>query len=1126
MKSSLDVFDFDEEDDVAELNAAKYFNKFKDSDALDKCGFLQNVGQKKNVQSKETSNVACVDVDTVNIDNDSECAASFTSINGEDCNANTSVLNAVPHMISVFSDKLPQSRPIKVEAESSFCQIGGCSVSEIAVPAKTRFKCTGDESSSDESSDAVPGSDGSLSETSPSTSSLIGDDNDYGDDDVPLDGMENEWFGYMQMVDGELCVECFPDYLVYRGKYLSDSVIIFSSSWIKIKSSTHYIEDESFEFHWRLDDIINVESQCCERYDMAMVKIHVISKGSVLAGDLHGTSGIEELKFSIVGDWRGRQNAITSMDVYKPLWKIVLDSEMRHTSEVSLGNKGVLLSDRYFPNFDKPFEDLIYPKGESDAVSISKRDIDLLQPDTFVNDTIIDFYIKYLKNKIEPGERHRFHFFNSFFFRKLADLDKNPSSAVDGRAAFQRVRKWTRKINLFEKDFLFVPVNFNYHWSLIVICHPGEVVGFQDPDPHKSLRSPCVLHMDSIRGTHSGLKSLLQSYLCEEWKERQKDSSEDISSRFLNLRFLSLELPQQQNSYDCGLFLLHYVELFLEGVPANFNPFQLTKFSNFLTADWFLPYEASLKRTYIQRMIYDLLENGGSHKISGAGSVKEFTSNCSTSSFENGNTVGFIAARCSPSKAFLGLATSSQTGQEPELTLLPSILKSPGCNQDSGLVYADMMESGDAVGSLYQSLEQSAPLNELNNAMMQVEGEKDMDGYCGSTAAGTGLEQFVATASQESNAFLSTEVEGEPSWNLGASVHQIVPGDINSLIETSVRVTDKALDAEVVNHGLVRTNPTFEVNIEQYRPSTDDGECVMYCLGSAPRRILEQIPNNNPVHLHCASEDADLVTTNNGECLMDCHGSSSSGIPEQVPNNNPDRMHCAKENADLVAKNNGEFLMDFHGSAPSGMPEQVPNNPDRMHCTKEDRDLVTTNNGECLMDFHGSAAGGTPEQVPNNNPDRMHCTREDMDLVTMNNGEYSMDFHGSAPNGIPEQVPNNNPDLVTNEDRDLVTMNNGECLVDLHDAVPSGIPEQVPNNNPDLTHCTKEDRDLVTTCSANSLGSSAQNFDAGEEGINCCKGSQSFADTDLVTNELHDAKRRKLISMEEGQLPENLARDL
>lgn len=48
------------------------------------------------------------------------------------------------------------------------------------------------------------------------------------------------------------------------------------------------------------------------------------------------------------------------------------------------------LDDRITQNF----EDVIYPKGDPDAVSISKRDVDLLLPETFVNDTIIDFYIK------------------------------------------------------------------------------------------------------------------------------------------------------------------------------------------------------------------------------------------------------------------------------------------------------------------------------------------------------------------------------------------------------------------------------------------------------------------------------------------------------------------------------------------------------------------------------------------------------------------------------------------------------------------------------------------------------------------------------------------------------------
>lgn len=69
-------------------------------------------------------------------------------------------------------------------------------------------------------------------------------------------------------------------------------------------------------------------------------------------------------------------------------------------------------------------------------------------------------YNRYLKTRQNVEERTKFHFFNSFFFRKLADMDKDPSSAFDGKAAFQRVRKWTRKVNLLEKDFILIPVNY------------------------------------------------------------------------------------------------------------------------------------------------------------------------------------------------------------------------------------------------------------------------------------------------------------------------------------------------------------------------------------------------------------------------------------------------------------------------------------------------------------------------------------------------------------------------------------------------------------------------------------------------------------------------------------------
>ncbi|KAL8243146.1 hypothetical protein R6Q59_009404 [Mikania micrantha] len=449
----------------------------------------------------------------------------------------------------------------------------------------------------------------------------------------------------------------YPDHMVYRNSYCTDCVLTFTSSCIKIEGSTLDDDDNTLRFQWGIQDILGIKSQLYELVGVAMVTIHVLMEDTIQAANIEFTSG-NELKFAIIGtNWYGRQEAVTSLNVkYKTLWSSMLESEDPVNGPQASFTK-------YFPNFDQPFEDVIYPKGDVDAVSISKRDVDLLLPDTFVNDTVIDFYIKYLKNKIKPEDKHRFHFFNSFFFRKLADPEKGPLDASEGKAAFQRVRKWTRKVNLFEKDYVFIPVNYNYHWSLIVMCHLGEVATCVDEDVTKLIKVPCVLHMDSIRGSHTGLKGLLQSYLKEEWKGRLQEASEDISSRFDNMRFISLELPQQPNSSDCGLFLLHYVELFLEQAPVYFNPFHITKSVNFLNVDWFPPAEASLKRAVIQRLVYDLLDQPSLE------APPSIAANGDDNNIYQRTAVNFFPETCNPST----VCESSQDEQEVEISLLPSL---------------------------------------------------------------------------------------------------------------------------------------------------------------------------------------------------------------------------------------------------------------------------------------------------------------------------------------------------------------------------------------------------------------------------------------------------------------------
>ncbi|GJS19899.1 probable ubiquitin-like-specific protease 2B isoform X1 [Tanacetum coccineum] len=318
---------------------------------------------------------------------------------------------------------------------------------------------------------------------------------------------------------------------------------------------------DSLILEWKTADIISIESRWSDTSETANICIRIKSEQPkvVTSGQ---NSGILEIEFSVCEpDLVSTQDKIKSLDAqYMEKWDVDLDSY-------------------------ESFEGITYLEGECDSILISKRDFQLLQPEKFINDTIVDFYVE-----------------------KLADFDENRSQSIDAKGAFQRVRKWTKKLNIFQMDYIFIPVNFRLHWSLIVICHPGEVVNFADDELESSLKVPCILHLDSIKGSHRGLENCIRCYLWEEWKERNNDTAEDRFTKFKNLRFLRVEAPQQQNSYDCALFMLHYMELFVKQAPIYFSPL-----NNFIDKDWFYPIEASLKRARIKRMIFELAKTNVQH---------------------------------------------------------------------------------------------------------------------------------------------------------------------------------------------------------------------------------------------------------------------------------------------------------------------------------------------------------------------------------------------------------------------------------------------------------------------------------------------------------------------------------
>lgn len=354
----------------------------------------------------------------------------------------------------------------------------------------------------------------------------------------------------------------------------------------------------------------------------------------------------------------------------------------------------------------------VFPaSGGPGAVRVTGADLACLDAGCMLNDSCIDLRLKMIEEDLKawsgaagggngggltrssarnprqpsPSPPSRFHFFNSFFFKKLTQGEPGatrtttnarflaPAAAAaaeaDARAAaaraHARVASWTKNVDVFARDFVFVPVHDDLHWSLLLICHPAAVVGVgaardiaeaasaagvavgrirsggkgsggddgddgggDDDGNASAAAAPLILHLDSMAGSGSlhnprALHAQALDWLREEWKAKAADSLGDaLSSAAEEPALLSQEvlaslpvparvtalarwlrashsdpfkasetalpvdsmlgrdavplhrppsLPKQNNTSDCGLFLLAYVDYFAAQAPAAVN---------------------------------------------------------------------------------------------------------------------------------------------------------------------------------------------------------------------------------------------------------------------------------------------------------------------------------------------------------------------------------------------------------------------------------------------------------------------------------------------------------------------------------------------------------------------------
>ncbi|MGH0117666.1 UNVERIFIED_CONTAM: hypothetical protein FKN15_041858 [Acipenser sinensis] len=186
--------------------------------------------------------------------------------------------------------------------------------------------------------------------------------------------------------------------------------------------------------------------------------------------------------------------------------------------------------------------------SSSFKLRITRRDLSTLTPQSWLNDEVINFYMNLLVARSEREGCWRVYAFSTFFIPKLC------------AGGYQAVRRWTKGVDLFEKDLILVPVHQGVHWCLAVI----------------DFRTKTVKYYDSMGQRNEGVCRILLHYLKEEFKSKK---SKDLEvSKWTVTSAKSNEIPQQMNGSDCGVFACKYADYIARAKPMTFTQHHMPYF--------------------------------------------------------------------------------------------------------------------------------------------------------------------------------------------------------------------------------------------------------------------------------------------------------------------------------------------------------------------------------------------------------------------------------------------------------------------------------------------------------------------------------------------------------------------
>jgi len=196
----------------------------------------------------------------------------------------------------------------------------------------------------------------------------------------------------------------------------------------------------------------------------------------------------------------------------------------------------------------------------------------------YLNDIVINDYMNLIVEH-DPSV----YAYDTFFYNRLINT------------GYIGVKQWTKKLNIFSKSKLLIPININKigigHWALVCVYFPKKQIYYYDSINTNDLYDCTNQILTYLSNEHSHI--LGKPLTIEEWGVQMPGN------------------PKQNKEIDCGVFICMFAKYLSRGAEFNFTQAHMWSFRQLIVRELIIKrlIPIDVETSNIDRYIQSIINN-------------------------------------------------------------------------------------------------------------------------------------------------------------------------------------------------------------------------------------------------------------------------------------------------------------------------------------------------------------------------------------------------------------------------------------------------------------------------------------------------------------------------------------